>query len=59
MLGTDAHQRGSNITVNRMRFDFNCDHKLTPEEKEKIEYLVMSGYKWITSNKTKNEKRRQ
>ena len=23
-----------------MRFDFNCDHKLTPEEKEKIENLV-------------------
>ena len=40
VLGTDAHQRGSNITVDRMRFDFNCDHKLTPEEKEKIEYLV-------------------
>ena len=40
ILGTDAHQRGSNITVDRMRFDFNCDHKLTPEEKEKIENLV-------------------
>lgn len=40
VLGTDAHQRGSNITVDRMRFDFNCDHKLTSEEKEKIEYLV-------------------
>ena len=40
VLGTDAHQRGSNITVDRMRFDFNCDHKLTPEEKEKIENLV-------------------
>ena len=40
VLGTDAHQRGSNITVDRMRFDFNCDHKLTDEEKKKIENLV-------------------
>ena len=40
VLGTDAHQRGSNITVDRMRFDFNCDHKLTDEEKKKIEDLV-------------------
>ena len=40
VLGPDAHQRGSNITVDRMRFDFNCDHKLTDEEKKKIENLV-------------------
>ena len=44
VIGKDAHQRGSNITVDRMRFDFNCDHKLTPEEKQKIEDLVN---KWI------------
>ena len=40
ILGSDTHQRGSNITVDRMRFDFNCDHKLTDEEKQKIENLV-------------------
>ena len=40
VIGKDAHQRGSNITVDRMRFDFNCDHKLTDEEKQKIESLV-------------------
>ena len=40
VIGKDAHQRGSNITVDRMRFDFNCDHKLTPEEKQRIEDLV-------------------
>lgn len=40
VIGKDAHQRGSNITVDRMRFDFNCDHKLTDEEKKKIEDLV-------------------
>ena len=44
VIGKDAHQRGSNITVDRMRFDFNCDHKLTDEEKQKIEDLVN---KWI------------
>ena len=40
VIGKDAHQRGSNITVDRMRFDFNCDHKLTEEEKKAIEDLV-------------------
>ncbi len=40
VLGNDVHQRGSNITSERMRFDFSCDHKLTPEEKEKVENLV-------------------
>ncbi len=44
VIGKDSHQRGSNITVDRMRFDFNCDHKLTDEEKNKIEELVN---KWI------------
>ena len=40
VLGPDTHQRGSNITVDRMRFDFNCDHKMTDEEKQKTEDLV-------------------
>ena len=40
VLGTETHQRGSNITTERMRFDFNCDHKLTDEEKQKTEDLV-------------------
>ncbi len=40
VLGPDTHQRGSNITVDRMRFDFNCDHKMTDEEKQKVEGLV-------------------
>ena len=44
VVGPDVHQRGSNITVDRMRFDFNCDHKLTDEEKEKVESIVN---KWI------------
>ena len=41
----DIHQMGSNITVDRMRFDFNCDHKLTDEEKQATEDLVN---KWIS-----------
>ena len=40
VLGSDTHQRGSNITVDRMRFDFNCDHKMTDEEKKQAEELV-------------------
>ncbi len=40
VVSKDIHQRGSNITVERMRFDFNCDHKLTEEEKQKVENLV-------------------
>ena len=40
VIGKDSHQRGSNITPERMRFDFSCDHKLTDEEKEKAEDLV-------------------
>ena len=45
VVDPDTHQRGSNITEERMRFDFNCDHKLTDEEKTKIEELVN---KWIS-----------
>ena len=40
VIGENSHQRGSNITNERMRFDFNCDHKLTDEEKKKVEDLV-------------------
>ena len=40
VVGPDVHQKGSNITDERMRFDFSCDHKLTDEEKKKTEDLV-------------------
>ena len=40
VVSKDCHQRGSNITEERMRFDFNCDHKLTDEEKKAVEDLV-------------------
>ena len=44
VVSPDIHQRGSNITEERMRFDFNCDHKLTDDEKKQVEDLVN---KWI------------
>ena len=34
VVSKDCHQKGSNITSERMRFDFSCDHKLTDEEKD-------------------------
>ena len=46
VIGPSVHQLGSNITVERMRFDFPCDHKLTDEEKEKVETLVNN---WIAA----------
>ena len=45
VVSPDCHQKGSNITSERMRFDFSCDHKLTVEEKEKVEALVNE---WIS-----------
>lgn len=36
----DIHQKGSNITPERLRFDFNFERKLTDEELKKIEDLV-------------------
>ena len=43
-VSEDVHQKGSNINNERMRFDFSCDHKLTPEEIKNTEDLVN---KWI------------
>ena len=40
IYGKDVIQKGCNITSERIRFDFNCDHKLTDEEKERIENRV-------------------
>ena len=46
-VSSDVHQRGSNINEERMRFDFNCDHKLTEEEIKNTEELVN---KWINED---------
>lgn len=47
IVSPDACQRGSNITADRVRFDFNCDHKLTPEEKQAVEDQVNE---WIRAD---------
>ena len=40
VLGGHVHQRGSNITAERMRFDFTHDEKMTDEQKKQVEDLV-------------------
>ena len=40
ILGPHVHQKGSNITADRMRFDFSHPSKMTDEEKQKAEDLV-------------------
>jgi len=55
VLGEDVSQKGSNITAERMRFDFSWGEKLTDEQKEKIENIVnhkiQEGLK-VTSEET-------
>lgn len=40
VLGDHVHQKGSNITEERLRFDFSHPAKMTDEEKQKVENLV-------------------
>ena len=40
MYGKDIIQKGCNITSERIRFDFNLDHKMSDEEKEEFTKLV-------------------
>ncbi len=47
IFGTELRQHGSNITEERLRFDFNLDHKMTPEEIAKAEELVNG---WIAED---------
>ncbi|MBR3595121.1 alanine--tRNA ligase [Candidatus Saccharibacteria bacterium] len=46
-VSRDICQKGSNITADRMRFDFNCDHKLAPEEIKTVEDQVNG---WIKAD---------
>ena len=45
VLGDHVHQKGSNITPERMRFDFSHNAKMTDDEKKQVEDLVN---KWIS-----------
>ncbi len=40
VLGDKVHQAGSNLTSERLRFDFTYDKALTPEELKKVEDIV-------------------
>ena len=40
IVSPDIKQKGSNITEERLRMDFICDHKLTDDEKQKVEAWV-------------------
>ncbi len=40
VLGDHVHQKGSNITAKRLRFDFSHSAKMTDEEKSQVEKLV-------------------
>lgn len=40
VLGDHVHQKGSNITAERIRFDFNHPEKLTDEQKSAVEVYV-------------------
>ncbi len=44
MLGDHVHQRGSNITDERLRFDFSHGERLTADELSRVEALVNA---WI------------
>ena len=47
IISPDIVQKGSNTTSERTRFDFNCDHKLTPEEIAAVEAQVNE---WIAAD---------
>ncbi|MES3004712.1 MAG: alanine--tRNA ligase [Patescibacteria group bacterium] len=40
VLGTSVAQKGSNITAERLRFDFAFERKMTDEEKKQVEDIV-------------------
>ncbi len=40
VLGPEVHQRGSNITQERLRIDFNSPQKMTDDQKKEVERIV-------------------
>ncbi len=47
VIDPGINQKGSNLTPERLRFDFNIDHKMTPEEITAVENLVNQ---WIEAD---------
>jgi alanyl-tRNA synthetase len=47
VLGDHVTQHGSNITEERLRFDYNTDEKMTPEQISEVEKLVNG---WIIAD---------
>ena len=45
VLGNQVVQKGSNITAERLRFDFSYSEKMTAEQKQKVEELVNMAIK--------------
>jgi len=45
IVSPDIFQKGSNITAERLRFDFNLDRPVTPEEITKLEEYVNNAIK--------------
>lgn len=45
IVSPDIQQKGSNITAERLRFDFNLDRKVTPEEIKELEKFVNDAIK--------------
>ena len=45
VLGDDVYQRGSNITAERLRFDFSFGRKVTKEELAQVQQLVNEAIK--------------
>ncbi|MDI6737186.1 MAG: alanine--tRNA ligase [Nanoarchaeota archaeon] len=45
VLGSHVEQRGSNITSERLRFDFSHDSKMAPEQLKEVEKIVNDNIK--------------
>jgi len=63
VLGSHIHQAGSNITAERLRFDFTHPEKLTPEQIAEIEAYVNEAIQndaaMILENMDKNDAKQQ
>lgn len=59
MFGEEVFQKGSNITSERLRFDFNLDHKMTDEEKEmltkRVNEMIATNTDVVCENMTYEE----